>query len=250
MNLLASGNSDRGLVRKMNEDSFCVEEGLGLFVVADGMGGHAAGEVASAMAVDVLRDYIKNSENDRSSHRLASGTNLANKKIFEAGQGKMGTTIAAVLSDGDRLSIAHVGDSRVYLIRSGSIIQLTEDHSLVAEQVKQGLITKEEAEQSTFRNVITKSLGQASDVEVDLNDLAVNGGDRILLCTDGLYSMVPDELICSTVTSTRNLENACKMLVDAAKENGGVDNIAVVLMYVCKSKWNLYIKKLLRWMKR
>lgn len=250
MNLLASGSTDRGLVRTVNEDSFCVEESLGLFVVADGMGGHEAGEVASAMAVDVLRDYIRNPGNGRSSHRLASGASLANKKIFEAGQGKMGTTVAAVLSDGDRLSIAHVGDSRVYLIRSGSIIQLTEDHSLVTEQVKQGLITKEDAKRSAFRNVITKSLGQASDVEVTLNDLAVTGGDRILLCTDGLYSMVPDELIRSTVTSTRNLESACKTLVDAAKKKGGVDNIAVVLIYVCKTKRNLYLKKLLRWMRR
>lgn len=256
MKLLASGISDRGLVRKINEDSFCVDEEMGFFAVADGMGGHAAGDVASAMAVDALRDYIKKSAEAPSSHKLASGarlafgTRLANKVVYEAAQGKMGTTMVSVLSNGDRLSIAHVGDSRAYLIRSGSIIQLTEDHSLVTEQIKQGIITKEDAEHSALRNVITRSLGQASDVEVALNDLAVTDGDKVLLCTDGLYSMIPAELILSIIATTRGLESACRALVDAAKEKGGADNIAVVLIYVYKNNWNLYLRKLLRWMRR
>ena len=255
MRLLANGSSDRGLVRKVNEDSICVEEGLGLFAVADGMGGHAAGDIASAMAVDVLRYHIRKSGDVPSSNRLALGVRLANKVVYEAARDnearhKMGTTVAAALSDGDRLSIAHVGDSRVYLVRSGSIMQLTEDHSLVTEQVKQGLMTKEEAEHSAVRNVITRALGQAPDVEVDLKDLYIADGDSILLCTDGLHTMVPDEVILSTVAPARHPESACEALIDAAKERGGEDNIAVVLIYVYKSKWILYLRKLLRWARR
>jgi protein phosphatase len=255
MQIRAAGLTDPGLVREHNEDSLFTGTELGLFAVADGMGGQLAGEVASRMAVDVLRDYLERAADGRealigavderhtvAANQLASGIRLANRVIFEAGQSSnawrsMGSTIAAVLLDGSRLAIAHVGDSRVYLIRGHSIIQMTDDHSLVAEQHRQGLISKDEAQSSHMKNVITRALGQDLDVEVDLTEVELMGRDRILLCSDGLTNMVDDEEILNIITRENNPDTACSLLINRANENGGRDNITAVLVYLSTSSF-------------
>jgi protein phosphatase len=250
MNTDSFGFSDRGMIREGNEDSFVVAPEAGLFAVADGMGGHNAGEVASRMAIDVLRDYLdrtveggevlmgsQNPDYSDAANRLASGIRLANQVIFESAQNNpawrnMGTTIVAAILDEERLSIAHVGDSRAYLIRGGGVIALTEDHSLVAEQVRMGLISRETAETSNQRNIITRALGFAAETEVDLCDLLLAPEDRILLCSDGLTTMVTDEMICSIVLCSSNPDEICRLLVEEANRNGGKDNVTVAVIIV------------------
>ena len=255
MKFLAAGQSDKGVSRSNNEDIFCVDEDLRLFIVADGMGGAAAGEVASRMAVEIIRDYIKRSSAlggvggdepfvgdydkrfSNASNRIASGIRLANQAIYEASQSNagwrgMGTTIAAVMLAGNKMSIAHAGDSRVYLIRASSIVQLTDDHSIVSEQVKSGLLTKEEAEGSEVRNIITRALGSAPSVEVDLDEIDVMDGDRVVLCSDGLTTMVSDNVILFAVAVSDEPEKTCNALIDIANKNGGKDNITVALVYL------------------
>jgi protein phosphatase len=236
------------MVREGNEDNFVVAPELGLFAVADGMGGHNAGEIASRMAIDVLRDYLKrtsaggdvlvgahNPAYSAAANHLASGIRLANRVIYESAQNNpawrnMGTTIVAALLEAEQLSIAHVGDSRAYLIRGDSIIPLTEDHSMVAEQVRMGLITREAAEASSQRNIITRALGLQSEPEVDLCDLPLAPGDRILLCSDGLTTMVSDEVIRAIVLGGSETDEICRQLVEEANRNGGRDNVTTVIV--------------------
>ena len=249
MKILAHGLSDKGLSRTNNEDSFYSDKDLGLFIVADGMGGHSAGEVASRMAVEALSGYIRKScaggepligrsKSGRSdaSNRLVSGIRLAHQVVCEAAKTNrswkgMGTTIVAALADGDRLSIAHVGDSRAYLVRSGTISQLTDDHSVVAEQVRQGLLSKEEAEVSEYRNLLTRALGSDEALEIDVTEIGIIDGDRLLLCSDGLSTMVADDEVLMIIASDDLPESACTRLVDEANNNGGRDNITVVVAF-------------------
>ncbi|NVN99863.1 MAG: Stp1/IreP family PP2C-type Ser/Thr phosphatase [Geobacteraceae bacterium] len=254
LNCLAAGLSDKGMVRDGNEDSILVAPDLNLYVVADGMGGHNAGEIASKMAVDVLRDYISRtaaggevligrhdqSVSDTANH-LASGIKLANRVIYESAQSNpawknMGSTIVAVLLEDERLSIAHAGDSRAYLIRGESIIQLTDDHSLVAEQVRKGLISREDAETSTRRNIITRGLGVDLELEVDLSDLPVTDGDRILLCSDGLSNMLTDQAIAAITQGYRDPLEVCQKLIEEANRSGGTDNISAVIIMISGRK--------------
>ena len=250
MKILAHGLSDKGLSRQHNEDSFFSDKNLGLFVVADGLGGHAAGEVASRMAVEALSGYItkscaagepligpSDSARSDASNRLVSGIRFANQVVCEAAKTNlswqgMGTTIVAALADGDRLSIAHAGDSRAYLVRSGTISQLTDDHSVVAEQVRRGLMSKEEAETSEIRNLVTRVLGSDEALEVDVTEIEIRDGDRLLLCSDGLNTMVADDQVLMIVASGHAPESVCTMLVDAANNNGGRDNITVVAVFL------------------
>lgn len=263
MKFLSAGKSDKGVSRQNNEDNFCVDDDLRLFIVADGMGGAAAGEVASRMAVEIIRDHIKRSsalggagnepfvgDYDKkfsdASNRIASGIRLANRAIYEASQSNvkwrgMGTTVAAALLNGSKMSIAHTGDSRVYLIRANSIVQLTDDHSIVSEQIKSGLLTKEEAEGSEIRNIITRALGTMPSVEVDLDEIDLMDADRVVLCSDGLTTMVPDNVIVSIVAASDEPGSACGALIDIANKNGGKDNITVALVYVFEDK--TFLKK-------
>lgn len=249
MKILAHGLSDKGLSRTHNEDSFFADKDLGLFVVADGMGGHSAGEVASRMAVEALSGYIRKScagvkpligrsDSGRSdaSNQLVSGIRLANQIVCEAAKNNpswkgMGTTIVAALADRNRMSIAHAGDSRAYLVRSGKISQLTDDHSVVAEQVRKGLISKEEAEVSENRNLITRALGSDEALEIDVTEIIIMDGDRLLLCSDGLSTMVADDEVLMIIASDNAPESACARLVDEANNNGGRDNITAVAAY-------------------
>jgi serine/threonine protein phosphatase PrpC len=249
--LTARGKTDQGLVRANNEDNFYLDEKLGLLVVADGMGGHASGETASQLAVNIIRDYFRGPQKligdyDQSCSenisKLRSAIFLANQAVYEAAQSSpqlkgMGTTIAAALLSGNKLSIAHIGDSRVYLVRAGNIEQLTDDHSIVNEQVKRDLITKEEAIKSDMKNILTKALGVDPDTEPDLNELTVFNGDILLLCSDGLTTMVSDEAILEIISFAGNPDAACDSLIGAALENGGKDNVTVITGYIKKKKW-------------
>lgn len=259
MRLLSAGLSDTGRLRTNNEDSFFAEGGP-FFAVCDGVGGQRAGEVASRIAVNTIGDYLKRPKesfigeldkrySDRA-NRIASAIRLANKAIYDSASSNpawqgMVTTVVAAGIEGGTLSIAHVGDSRIYLVRAGAIVQLTEDHTIVAEQVRGGLIGAEEAKSSKVRHMVTRALGLAPEVEVDVEDVPLMDGDRVILCTDGLTEMVSEDDILRTVSSDEGPERACKALVDAANENGGKDNITVVLVYLYRDNLYYYLKRLL-----
>ncbi len=251
MNFKAYGKTDVGKKRRKNEDNFDINRDLGLFIVADGMGGHAAGEVASKMAVDVIMDYVKrtiktdepyltgyNSRYSRGGNRLNSAVILANQLISETSNSRdewqgMGTTlVAAWLADRSKriLSIANVGDSRAYLLRKNKLEQLTSDHSVVEEQVKSGLISREEADKSSIRNMITRALGFRERVDGDIIEKEVEPGDKLLLCSDGLNGMLSDKQIRSILKLTGSLETTCQQLISAANAKGGKDNITVLIV--------------------
>jgi serine/threonine protein phosphatase PrpC len=269
MQLFAEGRTDIGLVRQNNEDNYYLDISSGLLVVADGMGGHASGEVASKMATDVIRDYFKNISEGRApvvgkyredcsemTNRIGSAVRLANMAVFEAAKSNlklqgMGTTIAAVLVNENKLSIAHVGDSRVYLLRAGDIEQLTDDHSIVYEQVRRELITREQANKSEMKNILTRAVGIAPEVEVDFNELTLADGDALILCSDGLSSMVSDDDILSAVVLTDNPAETCGKLIDMANKNGGRDNITVITAYIKKKKnWLSKLFNFREWFRR
>lgn len=266
MKIVAYGKTDKGNVRQNNEDFFCVEDMAGLYAVADGMGGHAAGEIASKIAIDTLRNYINNPQNEgilttkdcsgysTETNNICKAVKLANKAVHDAANSApelygMGTTIAATLIRGDRLGIAHAGDSRVYLVRGNSIEQLTDDHSL-AREIESNFLKDEVGEELNIRNIITRSLGANPDIEVAINELTLITGDILILCTDGLTTMVSDNIILSTVTSTNSPHKACERFIDMAKENGGRDNITVVVLYVYKNKLFNIIDNLLKRIRR
>jgi protein phosphatase len=239
LGLIACGNTDRGLRRSINEDAFFMEDSTGLFAVADGMGGHEAGEVASNMALDTINEYLWE-ESNPGSEELLSAISAANTEVYNTAQENpskkgMGTTVVVALINGRKMDIAHVGDSRAYLIRDGFIERLTEDHSLVAEQVRDGLITEEEAERSPVRNIITRAIGIGPEVEADHRRFELKSGDRVLICSDGLYNMVCDEDILSEVLSEQEPGRACESLIEMANGNGGKDNITIVMVLYKKS---------------
>jgi PPM family protein phosphatase len=223
--------SDPGRRRRRNEDSYVLEPPL--FAVADGMGGAQAGEVASRLAAAVFREYHDADELDPEA-RLAAIIQEANRRIYERGQtdreaSGMGTTITAALVGDEWIAIGHVGDSRLYRVRSGELEQLTEDHSLVADLMRSGRLTPEEAESHPQRSVITRALGTDPEVDVDTFVVDAEPGDVFLLCSDGLTTMVGHEDILLTLEGSQGLQAAAKALVKAANRGGGEDNITVVL---------------------
>lgn len=254
-----AGKSDVGCVRANNEDNFGYDSRYGIFVVCDGMGGQAAGEVASKMGVDILLDYFRNEISAPDTHAsngfnhsaqssslgaksLANAIQLANRTIFQAGQSQqtrhgMGSTIVAALVRGNSLAIAHVGDSRIYLVRQGSIQQLTQDHSLVMEQVRLGYITLEQAQKSEMQNIILRALGTEEAVEADIEDLVAVPGDLLLMTSDGLTRHVQDDEILKVVQEHDDLERACNDLVQMAKDRGGDDNITCLLVRIVSRPW-------------
>lgn len=233
---MAHGKTDKGLVRKENEDAFCIEKDLGLLAIADGMGGHASGEVASKMAIEILWESFKKGE-EPLPERLNSGVKLANRTIYEAAHSQpqlsgMGTTLTAVLLNGDRLAIAHVGDSRAYLIRGGVIEQITDDHTVVSEQVVRGMMTREEAARSDMRNILSRALGIGPEVKVDLEELTVSENDKLVLCSDGLSELVSDDEILLEVQSSHRPDMVCDELINLANQRGGGDNITVIVAHL------------------
>jgi serine/threonine protein phosphatase PrpC len=245
----AFGITDVGRKRKHNEDNFAFDVNEGLFIVADGMGGHAAGEVASKITVETIGEFIAatrqkeeatwpfkyNHELDFNSNRLAVAIEKANERVMAAVAAQpwlkgMGTTVVAGLLNEKLLSLAHVGDSRAYLFRDGQLSRLTDDHSWVHEQVTAGILTEEEAKTHPLKNVVTRALGGGPSVSPDLQELVFSAGDRFLFCSDGLTTMVSDEEIHDAAEEIKATPALCKHLVDLANEKGGVDNITVVVV--------------------
>jgi serine/threonine protein phosphatase PrpC len=234
--------TDIGRVRIVNEDRAVVQEnmnGFALAIVADGMGGHQAGDIASQMAIEIIHQHLQTIAPDASLEDrkacLKEAAELANEKIFEfAAQREnyhgMGTTVVAVVADEHTIVIGHVGDSRVYQIHAEGIDQLTEDHSLVNVLVKSGQITREEAGHHPRRNVLTRALGTEEKVDVDIQDRSWSSGDILLLCSDGLSSLVSREQLLALVNSSGPLHEKARLLVNEALEAGGDDNITVVLV--------------------
>lgn len=239
MKLRHSARTDVGRTRDHNEDDFGVGEGAGvdqygeLLVVCDGMGGHAAGEVASRLGVEtILSTYYSDPSPDRVDV-LRRAFERANQRIHAEGRGAMGTTGVAALFYKGMLHIANVGDSRAYLIRNDDICQISRDHSLVGEQVAAGVITADQAKSSYYRNVITRALGYQPDVQVDLFHLPLQVGDMIVLCSDGLHGLVGDEEI-SAIACSMPLADAVDRLIDLANERGGTDNITAIIAHVAE----------------
>lgn len=249
MRIDASGRTDVGRVRKNNEDAFRIEPELGLYILSDGMGGQAHGEVASALAIETVATHCRQSESDPDltlcgerradlssrSNRLLSAVRLANRKIFESAvhnpaQEGMGATVVAMWLDKERISVAHVGDSRAYLLRGGALQQLTADHSLVAEHVRRGTMTAQEAENSQFQNILVRALGAQEEVEVDVDEQVLVEGDTLLICSDGLTHMVTDDEIASTLATYEPAQAIVDRLIELANEYGGTDNITVIVI--------------------
>lgn len=219
-----------GLVRDHNEDNLLIDPPL--YAVCDGMGGHLAGEVASEIAVDTLRRLAPRSADADKLERAVEEANLAIIRAVGTGQGRegMGTTCTAAILDGERLAIAQVGDSRAYLLHAGNLQQLTRDHSLVADLVDSGEITQEEARTHPWRSYITRALGLDSRIQPDIFELNVSLGDRLMLCSDGLYAMVEDRDIERILAATPDAQNAADLLIEAALSHGGSDNITVIVV--------------------
>ncbi|WP_423977444.1 Stp1/IreP family PP2C-type Ser/Thr phosphatase [Lancefieldella rimae] len=222
--------SDVGLVREHNEDSFLLRTPL--FAVCDGMGGHAAGEVASSIAVKVIGEEAPNTADDV---LLGAAIEAANQAVIEAPQkgiGKpgMGSTASAVFIEGNQMAVAHVGDSRIYLLHHGTLVRVTHDHSYVEELVDSGQITADEARNHPSRSVVTRALGSDPEMYADHFTLEVSDGDRIILCSDGLSSMILDDEIESIAVSNITPQNAADSLVSAALTAGGADNITVIVV--------------------
>ena len=234
------GDTDVGRVRSVNQDSVVVRAGddapLGeaLIAVADGMGGHAAGEVASQMSLDMLISSLA-SASAPDERAMRDAFSRANAGVFSAASQNpeyrgMGTTLVAGLLTGDELIVGNVGDSRMYLYRDGELARVTQDHSWVGELVAAGALTEEQAANHPRRNILTRALGVASSVESDLGRIALKRGDRLILCSDGLHGMVDDKTIAKVVGGkSLDLKKAARELIDLANKAGGTDNITVAL---------------------
>ncbi|HEX5936438.1 MAG TPA: Stp1/IreP family PP2C-type Ser/Thr phosphatase [Actinomycetota bacterium] len=220
--------TDIGRVREKNEDSLLVHPPL--YVVADGMGGHRGGDVASRIAVETMERLADEGSDPLAEHVRRANRAVWDRSIEDQRLSGMGTTLTAARIDGTSADLAHVGDSRAYLMRDGALRQLTDDHSLVARMVKAGEITEAEAEVHPHRNVMTRALGTEEDVEVDVETLALEHGDRLLLCSDGLTGMVTEDQIQAILEHSDGAQQAADRLVKAANRAGGVDNISVVVL--------------------
>ncbi|MBA2326436.1 MAG: Stp1/IreP family PP2C-type Ser/Thr phosphatase [Actinobacteria bacterium] len=232
MKVVVGEKTDKGRVREGNEDARLINKTMDLYAVADGMGGHQAGEVASETAIEALRAAVAKGTPIRDAITLANDAVLERSAADERLRG-MGTTMtAATLAAGGTLLIGHVGDSRAYLVRDGELQQVTEDHSLVEEMVRGGELTPEQAEVHPQRSVITRALGIEPGVEVDMYPIELHDGDRILLCSDGLTGMVRTEDIAAILQREPDPQKAANELVDTANKAGGEDNITVVILDV------------------
>lgn len=247
-----AARTDTGLVRSQNEDAIAISPSYGIAILADGMGGYNAGEVASRIAVEITRQVLEEGIDKLQEQQAASGVNWgvplqqlldesirrANTAVLEAAASKseyngMGTTIVAVVLHHATITIAHVGDSRAYRLRQGALVQVTRDHSLLQEQIDAGLISAEQARYAPHSNLVTRAVGVGPEIEVEVHEHDVAPGDLYFLCSDGLSDMLqPEEMQDILVSQQTTLESACEMLVQAANANGGHDNISVVLIRV------------------
>lgn len=246
-----AGKTDPGCVRKNNEDNLAIDEELGLLVVADGMGGHKAGEVASEIATTNIKNLARqwlggdkemvpeggSPQLSPRGRQLEFFVKTANTMIYEKGREVpkdrgMGTTLVAALADAKSMTVAHVGDSRLYLYRNGDLTPMTEDHSLVGDQVRRGLITPDEASRSTIQNILTRALGTEQEVVVDVSEHPLFPGDIILLASDGLSKMVTDAEVARVISEDSTPGVVVNRLVEMSRTAGGIDNITVIVARV------------------
>jgi protein phosphatase len=255
MRLRVGAATDTGRVRNLNEDAYASRAEKGLFVVCDGMGGTPAGEVASLMAVETIVERLNEEEHETAAarpagergymlqtSRLAEAVRRSNQFIFaqaqqDPRQAEMGTTVVGVWITHHVASVAHVGDSRAYLWHDDHLEPLTRDHSLVEEQVRAGLLDRETSLRSEQRNILVRVLGREPEVEVDVNEVPMQPGDYLLLCSDGLTRMVPEWTLAQAIFKLRDPQRICDYLIGAANRNGGADNITVVVVEVAASWW-------------
>ena len=244
MAIISSGATDIGQKRKSNQDSICLYPKRHFFAVADGMGGHNGGDIASQMSVKLLPDFIENNLDQMKTDELLSNSiKHVNRSIYEHGQDReelkgMGTTVSALMFDGGNVNIANVGDSRTYLISKNKLYQMTRDHSLVQEKLNMGIYDREGAKKDPHKNVLVRTVGFESEVEVDIYHYKVARNDIFLLCSDGLHGKVSDEDIIHiinrnipdpAVATQTSLDETVKELIDQANANGGQDNISVII---------------------
>ncbi len=249
MRIEVAGCSHVGMKRNHNEDAFLVLADEHLYCVADGMGGHASGEIASRIAIEELEDFYRRSSKDADltwpfkmdrgrnyeENRLATAIKLANARIYEAASTEanyrgMGTTIVSLHFSEDGVYIGHVGDSRAYCLREGALRQMTEDHSLLNDYLKAKKLTAEEIDAFPHKNVIVRALGMKDTVQVDIEHFEANDGDVFLLCSDGLSGMVHDDALMAAVTASEDLQATCTQLIELANAAGGNDNITCILV--------------------
>ncbi len=237
MILRSAARTDVGRRRSTNEDCYAIAAELGYFVVADGMGGHKAGQLASQLAAEAAVRALEALEGSAATltEKLRCTVAAANREIYVAAQTKaefagMGTTLVSLLAAEGRIALAHVGDSRAYLVRGGRIRQLTDDHSVVGELVRRREITESAAREHPHRHVLTRAVGVRREVAPDLAELTSSPGDLFILCSDGLTGLVHDEEIAEAANAGTDLDAICAQLVDLANERGGEDNITIVLV--------------------
>ena len=250
MRISSASATDQGLRRSTNEDNFAVREDLKLFVVADGMGGHAAGEVASQAVVEGIVAFVEatlamspdqtwptqfDPELSVNANRLRAGFQMGNRRLAaqiasSSDLRGMATTAVAMLIDGGTATLAHVGDSRVYRLRDGQLERLTRDHSWVEERIRLGALSETAARQHPWRNIVTRALSGSDDLEVDIQEVALQSGDRLLLCSDGLFTVLSDGQISEVLRRETDLDHLCHALIQGANDGGGPDNVTAVVL--------------------
>ena len=256
MQLRFGATTDIGRVRARNEDRFVAEGDLGLFAVVDGMGGHASGELASAMIAEAITTFIRETAGDSDKtwptgldarlsvlgNRLQVAIRSANRTLATRAQANAalqgsGATLAAALFGDNRLVVANVGDCRAYLLRGGRLSQITCDHSMVAEQVAKGLIDAEAARTHPLRHVVTRAVSGQAGMSVDIEDLEVKAGDRLVLCSDGIHGVLTDDEIAALVSADgRRLDEVCRAVIDEANARGGPDNATAIVVETVQSE--------------
>ena len=252
MRVSSAAATDTGLRRSINEDNLCVRADLGLYVVADGMGGHAAGEVASEAAVDGIVAFVEatvkmspdqtwpipfNPEHSVNANRLLAGFRMGNRRLASqiASSSElrgMATTAVALLATDTVATVAHVGDSRAYRLRDGELERLTRDHSWVEEQIRVGALSESAARQHPWRNIVTRALSGSEELDVDVQEVPLEAGDRLLLCSDGVFTVLSDEQIGELLRKDVDLDDICQALIDGANDGGGPDNVTAVVLQV------------------
>ncbi|HEY6211436.1 MAG TPA: Stp1/IreP family PP2C-type Ser/Thr phosphatase [Vicinamibacterales bacterium] len=264
MQLRVGAATDIGRVRAHNEDAYVSDAHQGLFVVCDGMGGEQAGEVASQLAVETILAALKSAAAaapvDSNGYRpqttrLAAAVRQSNVAVYEAARADekragMGTTVVGAWLADNIISLAHVGDSRAYLWHAGRLEPLTTDHSLVEMQVKAGQLTREAALVSEQQNILLRALGREHDVDVEVNEVPVQAGDYVLLCSDGLTRMVTEDIVAEIVADVREPHWICEALIEAANRNGGMDNVTVVVVEVIGGWWRELVNRVQRSLRR
>jgi protein phosphatase len=249
MHIRTCAQSDLGRSRSVNEDSYLLDEDGSFCLVADGMGGHGNGEVASRVAVEAMARHLRESSTEgqvpsndedwlrRNAMRLRGAVEAANREVLaevekDATLAGMGATLVALLIEGDTALVGHVGDSRAYRLREGGLEQLTEDHTWVREQILAGFLSEDDARLHPFRSVVTRAVGGADEVAVDIEPIDLRSGDLLLLCSDGLNAVLSDEEIADHLQQKASLETISRRLIESANDGGGPDNITVVLLEV------------------